>query len=191
MARAGAGILLPFIVAWATVVPTAATPAAQPAPPVEPDTQEQAEAADTPAHDLERIRRGLARGDSILDLSLPEGTPVFRVSIEQKLPGIEAWLGDLKYLRGGPVVGSRTHREFLDMVTPQDAVASFTNGELLQVMLTGLAGGLALRGILNSVQSGLASRTERKSCEEVRQALRDLNRDRATAGLGPVPVPQC
>jgi hypothetical protein len=141
-------------------------------------------------HDLERIRRGLARGE-LLNWELPKDRPVFRVEVEAELPDISTWLGDPRALRGGPFVFPSYHAEFLRMVTPAEATASFTNGELAQVLATGVAGGLALQGIIGAVKGAIAGARRRAACEEVRESLQQLNMERAAAGLSPVPVPEC
>jgi hypothetical protein len=178
--------------------PTAPPLAAQTAdagvrPPVPVPTRPSAADAERPETielDLDRIRQALKRSDS-LKLDLPEGTPVFRVDVEGRLPDLRAWLGDPRQLRAGPYAGSPYHQEFLDMVTPPEARASFTNGELAQVLATGLAGGLALRGLLNAISGAIASGRSREACEEVQRTLEALNQERARAGLAPVSLPGC
>jgi hypothetical protein len=92
-------------------------------------------------YDLDQIREGLSRPPSGIDWAPPGGIPVFRVDIQDRAPGIEAIVGDIRALRRGPWASSPYHQQFLDMVTPPEARASFTNSELLQVLGTGLAGG--------------------------------------------------
>jgi hypothetical protein len=142
-------------------------------------------------YDLEHIREQLSRPSTGIDWELPEGTPVFRVDIQNRMPGIEAILGDVKALQRGPWVSSPYHQEFLDLVTPPEARASFTNSELLQVLATGLAGGLALQGLTNAIKSYVRGNRTREACDAVRTTLTELNRDRADAGLAPVYVPEC
>lgn len=142
-------------------------------------------------YDLERVREELARQGSGVNWNLPDGTPVFRVDIQKKMPGIEAIIGDVKALQRGPWVSSPYHQEFLDMVTPRDVRNSFTNSELLQVLATGLAGGLALQGITSAIKNYVNGSRTREACDAVRTTLLDLNRDRVAAGLEPVFVPGC
>jgi hypothetical protein len=155
-----------------------------------PSPQSPADPASNLTLDLERIREGLARSVDYR-WTLPKDLPVFRLDIREKLPGIEALIGELEQLRRGPFVASPYHQEFLDLVTPPEARASFTSGELLQVMLTGLAGRLALHGLSNAIKDAIASGREREACQAVRWTLTDLNREREAAGLSPVHVPAC
>jgi hypothetical protein len=146
------------------------------------------------SHDLPRIRKELARPVSGIEWALPSGTPMFRVDIEERLPDIATWLGDPQGLRGGPMSFPSYHDEFLRMVTPPEVGAAYSNGELLQVLATGLAFGFALQQAANAVKairSGVASSRSRQACEEVAATLADLNLERAKAGLPPVPVPGC
>ena len=127
----------------------------------------------------------------MLRLSLPEGTPMFRVEVQEKLPDVQDWLGDPKRLQVGPTTGSAYHTEFLDMVTPPEARAVFTNSELLQVAATGAAGQLALKAIAGAIREALKNGRTREACHTVRGTLADLNVERARAGLPPVDVPEC
>jgi hypothetical protein len=140
--------------------------------------------------DLERIREGLARGKP-LDLDLPPGTATFRMEIEGTLPDISTWLGDVRALHAGPVVMSPYHAEFLRMVTPPDIRASLTNGEVAQLLATGVAGGLALRQVFAALRNALAAGRSVRACDLVRQDLIDLNFSRAREGLPPVNLPIC
>jgi hypothetical protein len=140
--------------------------------------------------DLERIREGLARGEP-LDLDLPAETATFRMEIEGTLPDISTWLGDMRALHAGPVVMSPYHAEFLRMVTPPDIRASLTNGEVAQLLATGVAGGLALRQVFAALGSALAAGRSVRACDLVRQDLIDLNIARARQGLLPVNLPAC
>lgn len=141
------------------------------------------------AFDLNRVRHGLATRKGIF--SRRRDIPVFRVEITEKMPPLEAWLGDPKKLWRGPFTASPYHQEFLDMVTPPEARASFTSGELLQVLLTGLAGKLAARAVASKLKSVKQASAELAACEEVRQTLLDLNAQRALVGLPPEPVRSC
>lgn len=140
-------------------------------------------------HDLDRIRRGLTTRKGVFVLH--RDVPVFRVEIREKLPGIEAWLGDPKALWRGPFTMSPYHQEFLDMVTPPEARASFTSGELLQILLTGLAGKLAARALDRKLRTLRAESAANQACQEVRQTLVDLNIQRQLVGLPAEPLNVC
>jgi hypothetical protein len=140
--------------------------------------------------DLDRIRRAVQRHPRLV-LTLPEAAPMFRVDIEGRLPSIEAWIGDPKSLHRGPTVSSPYHSEFLNMVTPPEATASFTNTELLQVVITGLLGKLALHTATQALKNAASARRRGEACEEVRLTVVDLNRERERRGLLPVPLPDC
>jgi hypothetical protein len=142
--------------------------------------------------DLERIRRGLERPD-VIDIRLPDGArPMFRVDVEGKLPDVWTWLGDPRELtRGGTPRVPSYHEEFLRLVTPEEVRAAYTNGELAQVLATAFAGQLALNALVNGVRGAVAGTRQRRACEEVRDSLRQLNDERARAGLPPVHVPEC
>lgn len=77
------------------------------------------------------------------------------------------------------------------MVTPPEARASFTNGELLQVLLTGLVGKLAARAVAGKLKSVQQANAELAACEEVRLTLLELNVQRQIVGLPPEPVKTC
>jgi hypothetical protein len=193
MARAGARALIVVVTIFATA--TAAPPlAAQSTSSAGATRTDKAAPVDSSGTvletDLNRLRLKLATGGS-LKLELPQDDPTFRVDVEAKLPSIETWLGDLKALHRGPITAPAYHAEFLDMVTPREATASFTSGELLQVLVTGLLGGLAGRALTGAVKNAVASARDERACGEVRTTLIDLNRERIAAGLDPVPVPMC
>jgi hypothetical protein len=161
---------------------TTATPAdAAPAPPDALKLQ----------HDLERIRRELVRPSRLNPRLPPDFKPMFRVDVQEKFPDIHAWLGEPGELKAPQMSMPSAHAEFLRMVTPSDATASFSNSELLQVLVTGLLGKLALQSITTGIRGAIDGNRTREACLEVRQSLIDLNYERLRAGLGPVPVPDC
>jgi hypothetical protein len=194
MARAGASARMVLMAALATVTAAAFPLAAQSsstagaaAPATAPPTGQPVA---TFQPDLDRIREGLAK-DERLRLDLPRDLPTYRVDIESKLPPIEAWLGDIRKLGAGPRVGPSFHQEFLNMVTPSDARASFTNGELLQVLATSLAFAWGQHTLINAIKGAVQSERSQDACAEVRHTLFELNRERVEAGLLPVFVPSC
>lgn len=140
---------------------------------------------------LDRVRRGLERPQTLRTAIERAPVPTFRVTVEERLPPIERWLGDPRDLAGGPPVGSPTHAEFLRLTTPPLAqpYAAFTGGELLTVAITSLLSALAIKASADTVGEWLQSRDERRAREQVIADLEELNRFRASLGLPPVPVP--
>lgn len=140
---------------------------------------------------LGRVRRGLQRSQPLRTAIARTPVPTFRVTVEQRLPPIERWLGDPRDLAGGPPVGSPTHAELLRLTTPPLAqpYAAFTGGELLSVATTSLLSALAVKASAGAVGEWLRSRDERKAREQVIADLEELNRLRVALGLPPVPVP--
>lgn len=146
------------------------------------------------AHDLERIRDGLAREHRLVWNLDRMPLAMFRVNVEGELPDIETWLGDVRALQVGNVTTPYYHAEFLGMITPKDLQASYTNGEMAQLLATGVAGGLALRGLaglVSAVKGAVAAGRRTEACREVADSLTGLNAERVKAGLAPVPVPEC
>lgn len=140
---------------------------------------------------LDRIRQGLERPQPLRTAIDRTPAPTFRVTVEERLPPIERWLGDPRDLAGGPPVGSPTHAEIQRLTTPPLAqpYAAFTGGELLTVAITSLLSALAIKASAGAVGEWLQSRDERKAREQVIADLEELNRIRAALGLPPVPVP--
>jgi hypothetical protein len=198
MVRTGARGLAVLVMALATlaaVPPLAAQPAAGSgaaweAPAAPPGIIAGDAGPAWPLYDLDRIREQLARPRT-LALALPDDLPTFHVQIDEEMPGIETWLGDLSELAAGPPVGPAFHQQYLAMTTPPNARAAFTNGELLQVLATSLAGHYAMRGITDFFTGLVSEARSARACNEVRGTLVDLNQVRARAGLVPVPVPEC
>ena len=155
------------------------------------ETSATAPAGEDPLRDLpvslQRIREALERSPTSV-LKLPD-QPVFQVVIEGKLPEFQDFVapGELQ-ISAMPV--AMTHREFLTMATPEEArsFASFTNGELAQVVATGVAAGLAMSAISQAIRSGWHARREQRAREEVEAVVEALRkRDEATAAPAPPP----
>jgi hypothetical protein len=136
---------------------------------------------------LQRIREALERSPTSV-LKLPD-QPVFQVIIEGKLPEFADFVapGELQ-INAMPV--AMTHREFLTMATPEEArsFASFTNGELAQVVATGVAAGLAMSAISQAIRSGWHGWREQRAREEV-EAVVEALRQRDEAKASPAPPP--
>ena len=98
--------------------------------------------------DLERIRRALARPDTLRAMIGEDGRVVFRVEVEGQLPRFADFIGRNESLVGPSPWGSMTHGDFLQLVTPPQAQSfgAFTNGDLLQVLATSLASAFVLNG---------------------------------------------
>ena len=139
---------------------------------------------------LERIGEQLEK-PSVLDLSATR--PTFRVQIYGKRPrwtsGID-WLGTAE--GGKPPVGTPWHDQFLNMVTPPEArsFGAFTGTDLLQVMATSLAQGLAAGVVVGKIKSSLRERREREAREEVDAAIAEWKKERdAAAAMAAQPPP--
>jgi hypothetical protein len=148
-------------------------PAEQP-----PDEQ----APDLPVS-LSRIRRGLSQSPAI---KLNGDRVVFRVEVLGKKPTIEDILGP-DYLKGPVPNAGMTHQEFLDMVTPKDVqgYAAFSNREGLTVAATSFALQWALQKAIHKFQTAQEDREREAARKEVQEALADLEKARAKAGLPP------
>lgn len=196
--RIGSGRLVAGVLVLALVAPVGPVSAQVPAPPAAPASESDARARSSSQPDqaplevsLDRVRRGLERPQPLRTAIERTPAPTFSVTIEERLPPIERWLGDPRDLAGGPPVGSPTHAEFLRLTTPPLAqpYAAFTGGELLTVAITSLLSALAIKTSAGTVGEWLQSREERKAREQVIADLEELNRLRAALGLPPVPVP--
>jgi hypothetical protein len=145
-------------------------------------------ASPEPPVSLERIRHALERAPEPR-LKLPD-SPTFSIAVQGRVPRIEDFI-DLRDLSRGPVsTASVTHREFLSMVTPSEArpFASSVNGDLLQVLATSFATGLALSSlsqVVDAFKDGRRKRESARAREEVRWVLAELEwRRRQQAGRG-------
>jgi hypothetical protein len=133
---------------------------------------------------LSRIQRELSRPPAI---RLDEGNRlVFRVEVLGRKPTIEDILGP-DYLKGPVPYGGMTHQEFLDMVTPKDVqgYAAFNNREAFTVAATSFALQWALQKAVHKFETARQDREREAARKEVQEALEDLERARARAGMPP------
>ena len=132
---------------------------------------------------LERIQRALARPPAI---KLKGDTPVFRVEVFGKKPTIEDILGP-EFYKGPVKYGGMTHQEFLNMVTPKDVqgYAAFSNKEAATVAATSFMLQWALQKAIHKFSEAKQEREKEAARREVLDALAELDRARARAGLPP------
>jgi hypothetical protein len=132
---------------------------------------------------LERIQRALSRPPAI---RLRGDRNVYRVEIIGRKPTIEDILGP-DYLKGPTPAGAPTHQEFLDLVTPKDfqGYAAFSNREGLAVAATSFALQWALQRAIHKYQTAKQEHEREAARKEVQDALADLEKARAKAGLPP------
>lgn len=133
--------------------------------------------------DVGKIQRALSRPPAIKPSS---DRPVFRVEVFGKKPTIEDILGP-DYLRGPAPYGGMTHAEFLAMVTPKEfqGYSVFTNKEGMMVAATSFALQWALMKAIDKYKSAREAREKERARDEVLDALRELDKARARAGLPP------
>jgi hypothetical protein len=133
---------------------------------------------------LSRIQRALSRPPAI---RLNGERVVFRVEVLGRKLSIEDILGP-DYLKG-PVqsYGGMTHQEFLNMVTPKDVqgYAAFNNREAFTVAATSFALQWALQKAIHKFETAKQEREREAARKEVQDALADLEKARAKAGLPP------
>ena len=132
---------------------------------------------------LDRIQRALSSKPAI---ELKEQNPVFRLEVFGNKPTLEDILGE-KFWIGATPYGGMTHQDFLGMVTPKMAqpYGGFTGTGLLQVAALTLAEQWALKHAIKKFRSALNERERSAARNEVVEALADLERARAAAGLPP------
>lgn len=182
--------ILPPLSLAALLVATAAgaqtTPPAGTAPPaasaVAPAVARQDEEAGLPVS-LDRIRRGLAREDTLARAAEQEWRPMFRVEVDGQLPSFSTFIGEGESLSGPAPWGSMTHGDFLQMVTPPQArsFGASTNGDLLQVLATSLLSGFAVQGAMSAARAVpdiIRRGREAAARREVQQVLAELDRRR-------------
>jgi hypothetical protein len=139
-------------------------------------------AADLPVS-LERIKRDLSRTPAI---RLQGDRNVYRVEVIGRKPTIEDILGP-DYLKGPTPAGAPTHQEFLDLVTPKDfqGYAAFSNREAMTVAATSFALQWALQRAIHKFETAKQEREREAARKEVQEALAELEKARAKAGLPP------
>jgi hypothetical protein len=132
---------------------------------------------------LSRIRRSLSRTPAI---RVENQRVVFRVEVLGRKLTIEDILGP-DYLKGPVPSGGMTHQEFLNMVTPKDVqgYAAFNNREGMTVAATSFALQWALQKAIHKFETAKQDREREAARKEVQEALADLERARAKAGLPP------
>lgn len=132
---------------------------------------------------LGRIRRALSQPPAI---RLENQRVVFRVEVLGRKLTIEDILGP-DYLKGPIPSGAMTHQEFLDIVTPKDVqgYAAFNNREGMTVAATSFALQWALQKAIHKFETAKQDREREAARKEVQEALADLEKARAKAGLPP------
>ncbi len=152
--------------------------------------QKPADAATAPAEptpdlpvSLARIQRALSRPPAI---RVQGNRIVFRVEVLGRKPSIEDILGP-DYLKGPVPSGGMTHQEFLNMVTPKNfqGYAAFSNREAFSVAATSFALQWALQKAIRKFETAKQEREREAARKEVQEALADLEKARARAGLPP------
>lgn len=182
-------LFLSFLFSVAAVMPQQGdqTPGTPPVSADSPLTAPQGASAVEPAPglpvSLDRIQRALSRPPAI---RLKGERVVFRVEIMGRKPTIEDILGP-DYLKGPVPSGGMTHQEFLNMVTPKDyqGYAAFNNREGMMVAATSFALQWALQKAIHKYESAKQDREREAARKEVQEALADLEKARAKAGLPP------
>lgn len=187
-----------FAFILAAVLPALAEPAAAPLPQgetpaaVEAGGPGEGSLAVDQAY-LDRIRRELARPDTLRAQFGDDGRVVFRVEVEGQLPRFADFIGRDESLVGTTPFGSMTHSDFVSMVTPPQArsFGAFTNGDLLQVLGTSLAAAFAINGAVRTAdafKSWWSGREVKSAREEIkvvvdaaaeRQRIEEAARQRA------------
>lgn len=132
---------------------------------------------------LDRIQRALATKPA---LELKEQHPVFRLEVFGRKPTLEDILGE-KFWIGPTPYGGMTHQEYLEKVTPKLAQPfhAFSGTSLLKVTALTLIEQWALKQAIQKFRSALNNREREAARKEVIEAMADLERARAAAGLPP------
>jgi hypothetical protein len=169
----------------ATAPSTAAAEAPQASTVSRPATSASAASASTgdlPVS-LARIQRALSRPPAI---RVTSDRLVFRVEVLGRKMTIEDILGP-DYLKGPVPSSGMTHQEFLNMVTPKDyqGYAAFNNREALTVAATSFALQWALQKAIHKFETAKQEREREAARKEVQDALAELEKARARAGLPP------
>ena len=165
----------PAIGAQTTPPQNPSTPRAQTAPKVDP--------AALPVS-LDRIQRAL-ENTPMLRLDQNDKL-IFRVQVFGRQPTIDDILGPDWAI--GPVkFGGMTHQEFLNMVTPNDfkGYAGFTNEEGMAVAATSFLLQWTLQKAIRKFNETTDERAREAARKEVLDALNELEKARARAGMPP------
>jgi hypothetical protein len=154
--------------------------AQQPAPAAKPP-QVKINPDDLPVS-LERIQKALANTPKLRFDS--NDMPVFRVEVFGEKPTIEDILGP-DFYKGPVKYGGMTHQEFLNMVTPKDVqgYAAFSNKEGATVAATSFLLQWTLQKAIHKFSEAKDARAREAARQEVLDALNELDRARAKAGL--------
>lgn len=162
---------------WAALLACALLFAGQQATAPPPQPQEELPVS------LDRIQRALSGPPAI---ELKEQNPVFRLEVFGRKPTLEDILGE-KFWIGPTPYGGMTHKEYLDMVTPQLArpYAGFSGGHLVAQTLLTLAETWALKQAIKRFQKAIGDREKEAARKEVMEALVSLEKARRDSGLSP------
>ena len=157
-----------------------------PPPPADPPPATQAQGPTPPVDlpvSLDRIQEAISRPPAIKPTT---ARPVFRVEVFSRKPTVEDILGP-DYLRGPVYAGGMSHREFLDMVTPDEyrGMAMFTNGEAMTIAATSLGLQWALMKAIDTLKDARTERAKEAARQEVLTAMNELAAARKKAGLPP------
>jgi hypothetical protein len=189
-------LLLSLLLATSAVAtPSQSAPTGSPPAPSPPAAQQSPADAGTASErpgelpvSLDHIRDALSRPPAI---RLEDSRAVFRVEVIGRKITIEDILGP-DYLKGPTPVsgGGPTHQEILDLVTPKDVqgYAPFSNGQAMAVAATSFGFALALEGLQKAIhkfEAAKADRDREAARQEVQDALAELEKARAKAGLPP------
>ncbi|HEX9368841.1 MAG TPA: hypothetical protein VF921_19580 [Vicinamibacterales bacterium] len=132
---------------------------------------------------LDRIQRALSTRPAI---ELKEQHPVFRLEVFGRKPTLEDILGE-KFWLGPSSYGGMTHQEFMNKVTPQELqpFGAFSGTSLLQAAALSLAEQWALKQAIHRFRSAFTEHEREAARKEVMEALAELEKARAAAGLPP------
>jgi hypothetical protein len=176
-----------FLLLQATSAPQSngSPPADPPASAAASDAAQRALAADLPVS-LSRIQRALSAPPALklLEPQMRDGRPVYRVDVEGAKIDLQALLSK-EALRGPVPYGGMTHREFLDMVTPDGVrgYAPFSNAQGITVAATSIALQWAVLKAIDTLKKAKDAREQEAARKEVEEALEALRKARQTAGL--------
>jgi hypothetical protein len=156
-----------LFLAMALLIPALAAAQPQDSPKTEPKVD-----VDELPVSVPRVQRELQRPQT---LNLEATEPLFRIEVTADRP---RWLTEIDWLgtqdRVGPIVPHPTpHEQFLARVTPQLAqpYQAFSQGELLQVVITSFLQGLAMKQGVQALKDELRRRREEEARREVDRAI--------------------